>query len=216
MGAPDRPVLGTPPARMDRHQPAGRRGAVGHRIRADAGHSGGLAPASDARMAVMGADWAAICPGQADRRAPGPAGDPGYLVHGPDTTPSGPADNGCCPTPSLDKSGRSVADPRADTRPDDGLSSLDVGQGGQRTTDACDGLEMGAHTGDGHPTPPGGAGEMGGGGPRLHIPPHPANLTQFHFPDDRSVTPCRAHGHPIARTAAARPPGASVRGGPLT
>ena len=91
MGAPDRPVLGTPPARMARRPSAGHRGAVGPRIRADAGDSGGLAPTSDGRMAVMGADRARL---GAYRRHPGPADDPGYLVHGPDTTPSGPADDG--------------------------------------------------------------------------------------------------------------------------
>ena len=124
-------------------------------------------------MAVMGADRTPICDRIADGRHPGPAVEVAFLpdVHNKQAV---------CPTSSLDNPGQSVADHRADTNQGDGLSSLDVGQSGQRATDACDGLEMGARAADA-PPPPGGAGERATGGPSRHIPTHPADFTDFQF-----------------------------------
>lgn len=86
------------------------------------------------------------------------ASDAGYLHQVADTAPSGSADDAA-------RDGGQVDGGR-----DDGMRDARDA----RTTDACDGLEMGAHTGDGHPTPRGG-GEASAatGGPGCTYPPIP-------------------------------------------
>jgi hypothetical protein len=163
MGAPDSPVRATPTAGMDDEPSQANGRPVGPRIGPDAAGSDGPAPASHARMAVVGADRTPIC----DRIADG--------------THPGPASGGNVATPDASRAGRQrmLSNPqsgqvrpkcrRSPGRYPTGTRSVQAGRwtraiGARRTHDT---LEMGAHTADA-PTPQGGEASAAVGGPGCH------------------------------------------------